>query len=84
MKTEKNELSEEDVHKVAELTDGYSGADMKNLCQEASLGPIRSIDFTQIGSIESHEVIFFKFFLILECGILLHLEFFMYVSGTSR
>lgn len=56
MGTEKNDLTREDIDEIAKLTDGYSGADMKNLCQEASLGPIRSIDFQLIGSIESQEV----------------------------
>lgn len=60
MGTEKNDLTREDIDEIAKLTDGYSGADMKNLCQEASLGPIRSIDFQLIGSIESQEV--WKFF----------------------
>jgi len=33
------------------LTKGYSGADMRNLCAEASLIPIRSItDITQISA----------------------------------
>ncbi len=56
MSTEKNDLTEENTDEIARLADGYSGADMKNLCQEASLGPIRSIDFRLIGSIESQEV----------------------------
>ena len=65
MSSEKNDLTDEQVYEIAKLTDGYSGADMKNLCQEASLGPIRSIDFTQISSIETHQVnyrsLFFDF-----------------------
>ena len=28
---------------IVEKTKGYSGADMKNLCAEASMGPIREI-----------------------------------------
>ncbi|XP_065200059.1 fidgetin-like protein 1 [Planococcus citri] len=56
MSTEKNDLTDEQIHEIANLTDGYSGADMQNLCKEASLGPIRSIDFKQISSIESHQV----------------------------
>lgn len=56
MSTEKNDLSGEHMDEIARLTDGYSGADMKNLCQEASLEPIRSIDFQFISSIETQEV----------------------------
>ncbi|XKL66182.1 hypothetical protein PGB90_009602 [Kerria lacca] len=56
MKTEKNNLTEDNINEIAKLTEGYSGADVKNLCQEASLGPIRSIDFHLIGSIESQQV----------------------------
>ncbi|KAK7602214.1 hypothetical protein V9T40_009655 [Parthenolecanium corni] len=56
MSTEKNDLTPDDINEIANLTEGYSGADVKNLCQEASLGPIRSIDFRLIGSIESKEV----------------------------
>lgn len=28
-------MTEDEIDKIAELTDGYSGADMSNLCQEA-------------------------------------------------
>lgn len=56
MSTEKNDLTDDHVNEIAKLTDGYSGADMKNLCQEASLGPIRSIDFKLMSSIETHQV----------------------------
>lgn len=34
-------LSEADIQKIVEKTDGYSGSDMKNLIQEACQGPIR-------------------------------------------
>lgn len=56
MGPEKSDLTRENIDEIAKLTEGYSGADVKNLCQEASLGPIRSIDFRLIGSIESQEV----------------------------
>lgn len=35
---------------------GYSGADMKNLCSEAALGPIRSLPFQEIENISEDEV----------------------------
>jgi fidgetin-like protein 1 len=36
-------LTADNIEEVGRLTDGFSGADMKNLCQEAAMGPIRSI-----------------------------------------
>ncbi|KAK9501494.1 hypothetical protein O3M35_012209 [Rhynocoris fuscipes] len=56
MKSERNTLSSNEINDIAELTDGYSGADMKNLCQEASLGPIRSIASAQMFQIKLDEV----------------------------
>ncbi|KAI9591024.1 P-loop containing nucleoside triphosphate hydrolase protein [Syncephalis fuscata] len=38
-----HELSEEEIERVCQLTQGYSGSDMDGLCREAALGPIRSI-----------------------------------------
>ncbi|CAL7952122.1 unnamed protein product [Xylocopa violacea] len=49
-------LTEEDVHNVAEQSKGYSGADMSNLCKEASMGPIRSIPFSQLENIRKEDV----------------------------
>lgn len=56
VKLENHVLSENDLEKIASLSDGYSGADMKSLCQEASLGPIRSINFDMINSIQADQV----------------------------
>lgn len=56
MSDEKHSLTNENVNEVANLTDGYSGADMKNLCSEASMGPIRSLDITMIQNIQATEV----------------------------
>ncbi|KAJ8910358.1 hypothetical protein NQ315_004974 [Exocentrus adspersus] len=53
---ERNCLTEEHFNKIASLSDGYSGADIKNLCSEASLGPIRSIDISLIEKIQAAEV----------------------------
>lgn len=39
----RNDLSEDDIAWICEQTDGYSGADVDNLCREAALGPVRSV-----------------------------------------
>lgn len=49
-------MTEEDIDKITELTDGYSGADMKNLCTEAAHGPLRNISMTQIRTVSTNEV----------------------------
>jgi len=56
IRSENHNLSEDNLEKIASLSDGYSGADMKSLCQEASLGPIRSISFDMINNIKAEEV----------------------------
>jgi SpoVK/Ycf46/Vps4 family AAA+-type ATPase len=38
---ERHQLTEEHIEEIGELTAGYSGADMANLCKEAAMGPIR-------------------------------------------
>ncbi|VEN50068.1 unnamed protein product [Callosobruchus maculatus] len=53
---ERNQLNEDDFSKVAALSDGYSGADIRTLCSEASLGPIRTIDMSRIEHIQATEV----------------------------
>lgn len=56
MKCEPNDLTEHEIDELAQSTDGYSGADMKTLCQEACLGPIRSLGPSQISSIAASQV----------------------------
>ncbi|XP_067010492.2 fidgetin-like protein 1 [Anabrus simplex] len=56
MTREHSNLTSEQIAEVATLTEGYSGADMKNLCQEASLGPIRSLGFMDITRITPDQV----------------------------
>lgn len=53
---ERHCLTEEHFKEVSHLSEGYSGADIKNLCSEASLGPIRSIDMSLIEKIQATEV----------------------------
>jgi fidgetin-like protein 1 len=41
LKDLKNDLESKDLEYIEQQTEGFSGADMKSLCQEASLNPIR-------------------------------------------
>ncbi|KAF7669897.1 hypothetical protein LDENG_00115330 [Lucifuga dentata] len=56
MAQEKNQLREEDVQSVVMATEGFSGADMTQLCREAALGPIRSIHLIDIATIAADQV----------------------------
>ncbi|XP_059480835.1 fidgetin-like protein 1 isoform X2 [Neocloeon triangulifer] len=49
-------LTEDEVHHVAKLAEGFSGADMRDLCREAAYGPIRSITETQMEHIHASQV----------------------------
>lgn len=51
-----HDLTQEDVTRIAEKSVGYSGADMTNLCKEASMEPIRSIPFSRLENIKMEEV----------------------------
>ncbi|XP_015189508.1 PREDICTED: fidgetin-like protein 1 isoform X2 [Polistes dominula] len=52
----KHNVTEEDITDVAQQADGYSGADMKTLCTEASMGPIRCIPYNLLQEIPSDEI----------------------------
>ena len=43
MKTNANTLTQQDISKVASESKGYSGADLKALCADAAMGPIRQL-----------------------------------------
>ena len=58
---ERNSLTETEVDEVVDQTEGYSGADMANLCKEAAMGPIRSLDFNAIDTMEASQVVGFQF-----------------------
>ncbi|KAF5916802.1 hypothetical protein HPG69_012161 [Diceros bicornis minor] len=49
-------LSEEEIELVVQQSDGFSGADMTQLCREASLGPIRSLQTADIATITPDQV----------------------------
>ncbi|XP_011880007.1 PREDICTED: fidgetin-like protein 1 [Vollenhovia emeryi] len=56
LRSVRHDLSVEDIARIAVKSAGYSGADMTNLCKEASMGPIRSIPFSQLEDIRMEEV----------------------------
>ncbi|XP_049279266.1 fidgetin-like protein 1 [Anopheles funestus] len=56
LERERNSLEVEEIARIGDLTEGFSGADMKVLCHEASMGPIRSIPFEQLGNIAKDQV----------------------------
>ncbi|XP_041644979.1 fidgetin-like protein 1 isoform X2 [Cheilinus undulatus] len=56
MAREKNQLRESELESVVTATEGFSGADMTHLCKEAALGPIRSIQLSDIATITADEV----------------------------
>ncbi|NXX50945.1 FIGL1 protein, partial [Tricholaema leucomelas] len=49
-------LNEEEIELIVEKSSGFSGADMTQLCREASLGPIRSIQSGDIATIMPDQV----------------------------
>nr|XP_020460364.1 fidgetin-like protein 1 [Monopterus albus]XP_020460373.1 fidgetin-like protein 1 [Monopterus albus]XP_020460382.1 fidgetin-like protein 1 [Monopterus albus] len=56
MVREKNQLREHELESVVRATEGFSGADMTQLCREAALGPIRSIRLSDIATITTDQV----------------------------
>ncbi|XP_064402976.1 spastin-like isoform X2 [Halichondria panicea] len=51
-----NLLSEDQLNKLASMTDGYSGSDLTALAKDASLGPIRELDFNALKSVPANQV----------------------------
>ncbi|XP_055298728.1 fidgetin-like protein 1 isoform X2 [Sitodiplosis mosellana] len=49
-------ITESQFDEIATRADGFSGADMKVLCQEAVMGPIRSISFTDMQNMSADGV----------------------------
>lgn len=56
LRNENNDLTEPQIEHIAQLTEGYSGADMRSLCSEAAMGPVRSVPLSQIVSIQRDKV----------------------------
>ncbi|XP_072533008.1 fidgetin-like protein 1 [Salminus brasiliensis] len=56
MTREKSQLGAEELERVVSGTEGFSGADMTQLCREAALGPIRSIQLSDIATITAEQV----------------------------
>lgn len=56
MAREKNQLRDQELESVVTATEGFSGADMTQLCKEAALGPIRSIQLSDIATITADQV----------------------------
>jgi SpoVK/Ycf46/Vps4 family AAA+-type ATPase len=54
------DINEEEKNNIADLTKGFSGADMYNLCSEASYVPLRALH-SSIETIQSSEVPLIKF-----------------------
>lgn len=51
-----HELNDSEYETIAISAEGYSGADMANLCKEAAFGPIRDLDYSKIDSLEPEDV----------------------------
>ncbi len=45
-----HKLSDEDLERCGDITEGYSGADMKLLCKEAAMAPVRRIIASRLPS----------------------------------
>ncbi|NXX80553.1 FIGL1 protein, partial [Urocolius indicus] len=56
MSQEHCSLNEEEIELIVKKSDGFSGADMTQLCREASLGPIRSLQSADIATIMPDQV----------------------------
>lgn len=56
MSREKSQLGADEMEQVVQGTEGFSGADMTQLCREAALGPIRSIRLSDIATITAEQV----------------------------
>lgn len=56
LKSEKCEITSVQIQEIGKLTEGFSGADMKVLCHEASMEPIRSIPSSYMDLVDINDV----------------------------
>lgn len=56
LSTEQHVITESHLDEIARRTDGFSGADMKTLCQEAVMGPLRSISYIDMKNVAADSV----------------------------
>lgn len=56
LRTENVTLTGDELKEIARQTDGYSGADMKALCSEAAMAPIRGISSSYMFTIDQSDV----------------------------
>ena len=56
LRKEKCEVTRAEMVDISQRTEGYSGADMSNLCREAALGPVRSLPMEQILQMRQEDV----------------------------
>ena len=58
---DKHSLSNDDFVNLSRDTEGYSGSDLKNLCNDASYGPMRTLSPEAMMSIKKDDVPPFSF-----------------------
>lgn len=56
LRTANHVITESQFDEIANQTNGFSGADMKVVCQEAVMGPVRSISFSDMKNISADSV----------------------------
>ena len=57
LKKQPYDINDQELRSLIELTDGFSGSDLANLCREAAFGPIRELGsrvMTALASDVSH------------------------------
>ena len=53
---QRTKLSQADYDRIAKMTDGYSGSDLKALCQEAAMIPVREMGSEQLLTIRADQL----------------------------
>lgn len=56
LREQRHSLTDQQLDELCRITDGYSGADVANLCREAAIGPIRSLAMDDIRHISADAV----------------------------